>query len=1060
MGTVAVTIWDRNGALLPVCGKKAPIVTIAPPWAPQRSDRRSLGIHAALRPCPLRRRWRAPAPMSSSSPAASSTGPSRARTATGSTSCSTGAPRHAASTRSAAGPLKLARARPGHATAFGATCSDQPPTSSTGSGSASRARRQPARHRRSGPPRVFTVHYPLPSGRRDLAARARAPAPRWTRSSSTSEHGARPAARRRRARSGCGPRDPARRVRLPHAPARRAAAARRARRRRGPGDPVLRPAAPLQGHRRPARGVPLRARAPSSGSSGCRGCRSSRFRSWRARAAGRVRLLPRFITDPEIPALFRRADVVVLPYREIEQSGVLYTALAFGKPIVLSAVGGFTEVGRAAGAAHAGPARRPGCARRGPLRMLSPIQPSESDSPRRHEPRQQGPTRGMRSPSARSRSTAPSSRTDGHRPPADDSARIIRSCSPSRSPSGLSVALLVHTHVLLSAFAVAPPPFLGAVQPPPARRDRRRRGDADGVADRRRARRGGGDRGEGSRTRSRSTTRASGSSSSSPPTAPPTARSSWPRGCRRRPRAGSAAGRQDRGPERGRRARAAARCSPSPTPTPPGTRTRLRELVARVRRSEGRLRLRPGALRRPGRLQPGGRLLALRDLGQRAGVGRRRGHRRQRQRSTRCAARPTSRWPPSRSHDLSFPFELTKQGWRAVYVPAAVAEERLVPTIEGEFHRKRRMMQRALGHRRPRRDGVPARLSVALRLRDRLPPAAPLPLARSCTSLAFGTNIALLGEGLGLSADLRRSSSRCSWRQRSPGCCRCARCASPATTCSSPPRSPPGSGTGRDWARPRPGRSRRGRADAARGRHRDRRRLRLLVSAPLLAVAAVAIKLDSPGPVDLPAAPRGPRRAGVRALQAADHGPGLRPGRDRHGGHRRPTRASPGSAGRCAGSRSTSSRTSSTSCAARWRSSARGRRSRPRWSSTPRAQRTPAGRQAGPHRLGPGQRPRGARMGRANRARRLVRRAPLAVARPENPPAHRGTAAERPRTVVGRGGTAGAAGLGGLRRRLERLEPSSRGGRLSCATQWPPSACASSAPRTPPPSSAGSTTGA
>jgi cellulose synthase/poly-beta-1,6-N-acetylglucosamine synthase-like glycosyltransferase len=47
---------------------------------------------------------------------------------------------------------------------------------------------------------------------------------------------------------------------------------------------------------------------------------------------------------------------------------------------------------------------------------------------------------------------------------------------------------------------------------------------------------------------------------------------------------------------------------------------------------------------------------------------------------------------PSRSHDLSFPFELTKGGWRAVYAPGALAEERMVPTIEGEFSRKRRMM--------------------------------------------------------------------------------------------------------------------------------------------------------------------------------------------------------------------------------------------------------------------------------------------------------------------------------------------------------------------------------
>jgi cellulose synthase/poly-beta-1,6-N-acetylglucosamine synthase-like glycosyltransferase len=47
---------------------------------------------------------------------------------------------------------------------------------------------------------------------------------------------------------------------------------------------------------------------------------------------------------------------------------------------------------------------------------------------------------------------------------------------------------------------------------------------------------------------------------------------------------------------------------------------------------------------------------------------------------------------PSRSHDLSFPFALTKGGWRCVYEPAAVAEEKLVPTLEGEFARKRRMM--------------------------------------------------------------------------------------------------------------------------------------------------------------------------------------------------------------------------------------------------------------------------------------------------------------------------------------------------------------------------------
>ncbi len=63
-----------------------------------------------------------------------------------------------------------------------------------------------------------------------------------------------------------------------------------------------------------------------------------------AEAKGRVRFLTRFVEDAEIPAIFRRADVVALPYRDAEHSGVLYTSLAFGKPLVLSAVGGFSEV--------------------------------------------------------------------------------------------------------------------------------------------------------------------------------------------------------------------------------------------------------------------------------------------------------------------------------------------------------------------------------------------------------------------------------------------------------------------------------------------------------------------------------------------------------------------------------------------------------------------------------------------------------------------------------------------------------------------------------------------
>jgi cellulose synthase/poly-beta-1,6-N-acetylglucosamine synthase-like glycosyltransferase len=48
--------------------------------------------------------------------------------------------------------------------------------------------------------------------------------------------------------------------------------------------------------------------------------------------------------------------------------------------------------------------------------------------------------------------------------------------------------------------------------------------------------------------------------------------------------------------------------------------------------------------------------------------------------------------PPSGSHDLSFPFLLAKRGRRSLYLPWARAEEKMVPTLEGELARKRRMM--------------------------------------------------------------------------------------------------------------------------------------------------------------------------------------------------------------------------------------------------------------------------------------------------------------------------------------------------------------------------------
>jgi glycosyltransferase involved in cell wall biosynthesis len=69
--------------------------------------------------------------------------------------------------------------------------------------------------------------------------------------------------------------------------------------------------------------------------------------------ADRVRWIERFIGDDELAAFFERADVVALPYKEIDQSGVLFTALAFGKPLLLTRVGGFPEIADDHGAALA-----------------------------------------------------------------------------------------------------------------------------------------------------------------------------------------------------------------------------------------------------------------------------------------------------------------------------------------------------------------------------------------------------------------------------------------------------------------------------------------------------------------------------------------------------------------------------------------------------------------------------------------------------------------------------------------------------------------------------------
>ena len=336
-----------------------------------------------------------------------------------------------------------------------------------------------------------------------------------------------------------------------------------------------------------------------------------------------------------------------------------------------------------------------------------------------------------------------------------------------------------------------------------------------------------------------------------------------------------------------------------------------------------------------GRRQPRGRLLALRDGGAGDGVGAGRRHRRQRRDLRGPRAAPTSRLPPSGSHDLSFPFALAKRGLRSLYVPWARAEEKMVPTLEGEFARKRRMMvglwDIVVG------EGMlaPARLLAALRLRARLAPAAALPdPAPAPDRLRRQRRPAR--RGLGLHGDARAPARR--HRRRAPRPLAAARPAPHRPLLRDddrldrrrplgprPPRPAGGLGEGRGND-----------DDAARPRHRDRRPR---AGRPLAAAADRGDRDQArqPRPGALPPAPRRQGRARVRDAEAA------------HDGRRAPTRsgsapsspattpASPAPAASCAAPRSTRSPTWSTSCAARWRSSAPARRSPPRSRTTRRA---------------------------------------------------------------------------------------------------------------------------
>jgi cellulose synthase/poly-beta-1,6-N-acetylglucosamine synthase-like glycosyltransferase len=101
---------------------------------------------------------------------------------------------------------------------------------------------------------------------------------------------------------------------------------------------------------------------------------------------------------------------------------------------------------------------------------------------------------------------------------------------------------------------------------------------------------------------------------------------------------------------------------------------------------------------------------------------------------------------PTRGQDISFPYELTKRGWRAAFEPRAVAREPMAATLGSEFRRKRRMLAGAwatiLRHGMLSPRGYGPAYAFEILSHRALRYFSPI-----LHLIALGTNLALLGDG-------------------------------------------------------------------------------------------------------------------------------------------------------------------------------------------------------------------------------------------------------------------------------------------------------------------------
>ena len=79
-----------------------------------------------------------------------------------------------------------------------------------------------------------------------------------------------------------------------------------------------------------------------------------------------------FVPEREVPALMAEAAAVVLPYRRLDSSGVLATAIGYGRPVVVSDVGSLGEIVREYGAGEVVPPGDPHALAEACTRLLEP----------------------------------------------------------------------------------------------------------------------------------------------------------------------------------------------------------------------------------------------------------------------------------------------------------------------------------------------------------------------------------------------------------------------------------------------------------------------------------------------------------------------------------------------------------------------------------------------------------------------------------------------------------------------------------------------------------------